>query len=108
MKKSLLVMLLALLSSFMFLGISQAGQCIYLHTYYGRSFCYDSSDVKYSGAIVSFVLYGNNACKWDEFTADEEIDCTRRMIRFYDKDWSEWESIAPGSYDDVKMQKLCR
>ena len=106
MKKSLLVMLLAILSFFMFAGISQAGQCIYL----GEKSYYDSSSVRYAGDIVSYVDYDNNACEENEFTFATEIDCARRMSRVmlgfaY---WSEWESFPPGSFHDVAWQKLCR
>jgi hypothetical protein len=127
MKKLLLVMLLALLSSFMFLGISQAGQCIYLGSLvvpkdrllgedeYTVDFYYDSSDVKYSGDIVSYVEYDNDACKEDYFATDMEIDCARRMNRHYGiipndfPGWSEWRLIQPEDTSwDVARQKLCR
>ena len=116
MKKSLLVMLLAILSFFMFAGISQAGQCLYLGSVHEVStigtvdLYYDSSDVQYSGDIVSFVQYDNDACEEDEFTADDEIDCARRLFRykFYGEGWSEWRSFSSGSTCDVARQQLCR
>jgi len=105
MKKSLLVMLLAMLSFFMFLGISQAGQCIYLLSSEGKNYYYDPSEVTYSGDIVSFILY-RNECEISPFDNWlEEIDCARRMIREYGR---EWQSIHPGSNDDTLRIKLCR
>ena len=110
MKKLLLALLLALLSFFMFLGISQAGQCIYLYSYEGRNYYYDSSDVKYSGDTVSFYLYKDKCASSGEWW-DLEIDCARRMIREYDfftVEPTDWKPIAPGSYDDTLRIKLCR
>jgi hypothetical protein len=104
MKKSLLVMLLAMLSFFMFVGISQAGQCIYLSS----GFYYDSSGVKHSGDIVSYVIYATNTCEKDNTGIDVEIDCARRMERDYYSRWTEWQSFSPGSDGDVAWQKLCR
>jgi hypothetical protein len=111
MKKSLLIMLLAMLSFFMFAGISQAGQCIYLGSAGNEVYYYDSSSVRYAGDIVSYVEYDNNACEASEVTADIEIDCARRMYRskYYGEGWPEWKSIiTPGSPIDVAWQKLCR
>ena len=110
MKKFLLVMLLAMLSFCMFVGISQAGQCLYLGSVEGEVYYYDSSSVEYAGNIVSFVNYDNNACEDDYLTIYDEIDCAGRMFRskFYGEDWSKWESINPGSPIDVARQQLCR
>ena len=108
MKKSLLVILFAMLSSFMFAGISQAGQCIYLLSDGDVYFYYDSSSVRYAGDIVSYVIYDNDVCEEDEVTTDHEIDCARRMYRVYFSDWSEWRSIIPGSTAAAARQKLCR
>jgi hypothetical protein len=111
MKKSLLILLLAMLSFFMFTGISQAGQCIYLGSVEHDVYYYDSSSVEYAGDIVSFVNYDNDACEDDYLTIYDEIDCARRMYRskFYGENWSEWQStISPGSPIDVARQKLCR
>jgi hypothetical protein len=105
MKKSLLVMLLALLAFFMFLGISQAGECIYLFSEKGKNYYYDSSDVKYSGDIVSYTLY-ENSCSSPSDTWYLEIDCAKRMI--FDWDVGEWDQIYPGSGDDTTRIKLCR
>ncbi len=96
-------MLLAMLSFFMFAGISQAGQCIYLATDKGTAIYYDSSDVFYEGNIVNYYAYDDNTC-----TAPFNmiyIDCARRMYREVTE---EWESIAPGSSFDVARQKLCK
>jgi len=101
MKKSLLVLLLALLSFFMFAGISQAGDCIYLYSYEDINYYYDSSDVEYSGDIVFFYLleYSCSSPTDEWFIA---IDCVRRMISI---DFGDWESIDDW---DVVRQKLCR
>lgn len=77
MKKSLLVMLLALLSFFMFAGISQAGECIYLFSDNGKNYYYNSSDVKYSGNIVAYTLY-ENSCSSPADTWYLEIDCAKK------------------------------
>ncbi len=106
MKKSLLVMLLAMVSFFMFAGISQAGQCIYLASGADYVYYYNSSDVQYSGDIVSYVEYDNNACKVDALAFPIAIDCVRRI--FQDESTDGWESIYPGSPIDVARQKLCR
>jgi len=108
MKKLLLVMLLAILSFFMFAGISQAGQCIYLLSSEGKNYYYDPSGVQYSGDIVSFFLYDNDACEVKLSTITSiEIDCAKRMI--FDL-WGDegWESISPGSVYETLRIKLCR
>jgi hypothetical protein len=108
MKKFLLALLLAMLSFFMFVGISQAGQCIYLGYVGDYEFFYDSSDVKYAGDIVSYVEYDNDACEDDGWGMAAEIDCARRMGRIFFEDWSRWESISPGSIEDTLRIKFCR
>jgi len=109
MKKSLLVLLLAILSFFMFVGISQAGQCIYLDYRNG----YSCSEVNYFGTFVSFVLYTNNACEKSKETMSVEINCARQMVRMHgvDEGWGDhltWDSIDPGGWPIVAMQKLCK
>jgi hypothetical protein len=106
MKKSLLVMLLALLAFFMFLGISQAGQCIYIVSSEGKNYYYDPSEVSYSGDTVLFTLY-EGTCSSEAEWYDLEIDCAKRMIFDW---WGDkgWESISPGSVDDTLRIKLCR
>jgi hypothetical protein len=106
MKKLLLVMLLAMLSFFVFAGISQAGQCIYLFNVNGKNYYYDSADVTYKGDIVSYTLY-ENSCSTSEKYWDLDIDCAKRMIFDF---WGDkgWEPISPGSGDDISRIKLCR
>ena len=110
MKKFLLVLLLATLSFFIFLGISQARQCIYLLSSEGKNYYYDPSKAEYSGDIVSFFVYDNDACKLELYTTLFEIDCARKMSRYYDLAGlsSEWESISPGSVYETLRIKLCR
>ncbi len=123
MKKSVLVLLLAVLSFFMFVGISQAGQCVYLDTDpLGDEYYYDSSSVRYEGNIVSFDLYYNAACEADAGDEDHEdaaippspaayqLDCARVMARYWDRDkksWSPWTG-GPKSWADGVRIKLCR
>lgn len=107
MKKILLGVLLIMLSSFMFPGISEAGQCIYLYSWKGSDYYYDSSDVKYSGDIVSFVLY-RDSCSGSTDSWDLDIDCVKRMIRDIFSPSGDWESIRPGSFDDTLRIKLCK
>jgi hypothetical protein len=108
MKKSLLVLLLAMLSFFMFEGISRAGQCIYLVSSPRFVYYYDSSSVKYSGDIVSHAEYGNNACSGVPVYV--EIDCARRMsrVKLSGHDWTHWQQIDSGEMIDIIRQKLCR
>lgn len=106
MKKFLLVLLLVMLSFFIFLGISQARQCIYLLSSEGKNYYYDPSKAEYSGDIVSFTLYEGNCSSAAKFW-DLDIDCAKRMIL----DWwggEGWKSISPGSADDTLRIKLCR
>ena len=108
MKKSLWVMLLALLSFFTFAGISQAGQCIYLNYSNG----YSCSEVKYSGAIVSFVLYDGNVCERSAAILYVEIDCAKQMWRRHqiDEGWEDpaWYPLRADGWTIVAMRKLCR
>ena len=109
MKKLLLLLLLAMLFSFMFPVISQAGKCIYLYSFKGSDYYYDSSDVKYSGDMVSFVLYKDNCSSSAVEYWDLEIDCVKRMIRD-NSGWvdGDWEPIRTGSFDDTLRIKLCK
>jgi hypothetical protein len=108
MKKFLWVIVLALLSFFMIMGIAQAGQCIYLgRDAVGMNCYYDASDVKYSGDIVNFVFYYDDACKGDKYNSVSEINCARRMMRDEFSD-GKWEPFDEGSVLDVAWQKLCR
>lgn len=117
MKKSLWVLLLAMLSFFMFVGISQAGQCIYIMNIIdseagtNTSNYLDSSSVKYSGDIVSFDIYEDDACEdWSSVWLFD-IDCARKMYRVaagFESDWSSWQSIYPGSFHDTMRMRLCR
>jgi hypothetical protein len=109
MKKSLSALLLALSSFFVFVGISQAGQCIYLYNWKGKNYYYDSSDVRYAGDIVSFTEY-EGSCSSP--TSDPElidIDCARRVSRggYVYEERSAWYPISPGSPDDIERIKLC-
>ncbi len=120
MKKFLLVILLVMLSSFMFLGISQAGECIYIMNIIDNekgtstSEYLDSSSVKYSGDIVDFMIYeDDDACEYFEVAWFMEIDCARKMYRvdeggFGSTKWSSWKSIYPGSFHDTMRMRLCR
>jgi hypothetical protein len=118
-KKSVLVLLLAMLAFFVFVGISQAGQCVYFDSDdWGESY-YDSSSVRYAGNIVSFDLYYNAACEADEGDEDtyappspqaHQLDCARGMMRFWDSDkrsWSPWTGV-PKSYIDRMKIEFCR
>jgi hypothetical protein len=108
MKKFLWVILLALLAFFMFLEISQAGECIFLYSGYGGDSYYDSSDVKYSGDIVSYVQYVGS-CTSPKFTFSYEIDCAKRLMRkFEDGNYTDWVTFYPGSGADIASKKLCR
>jgi hypothetical protein len=105
MKKSLLVLLLAMLSFLMFAGISQAGQCIYLFSENGKNYYYDSSDVNYEGDIVSYTLY-EYSCSSPTDEWDFVIDCARRMM--LEEPAGDWYQIYPGSGDDTTRIRLCR
>ena len=109
MKKLLWVMLSALISFFMLLEIAQAGECIFLYSgYSGDDSYYDSSDVKYSGDIVSYVLYVGS-CTSPKFTFTYEIDCAKRLMRkFEDGKYTDWVTFYPGSGADIASKKLCR
>ncbi len=110
MKKSLWILLLVLLSFFIFLGISQAGQCIYLFSERGNNFYYNPSDVRYSGDIVYYVFYDDDTCTRNELSFGEEIDCARRMVRAeeWEGGWEPWRPISPGSFSDRMRIRLCR
>lgn len=105
MKKTLLVLLLVMLSTFMFRGMAQARECIYLGSVEGRNYYYDPSEVQHSGYIVNFIMYEDNCSSpaWEWFL---EIDCSRGMIR--EELIGEWEAITPGSFDDTLRIKFCR
>ena len=120
MKKSLLVLLLVVLSFFMFADISQAVQCVFLSSDdWGGEYYYDSSSVRYTGNIVSFDLYYNATCeanKGDEDTdtppspSAHQLDCARGMARYWDSDkglWSSWEGGSKSFADRIRI-KLCR
>jgi hypothetical protein len=110
MKKSLLVLLSAMLSFFMFVGISQAGQCIYLYSREGKNYYYDTSDVHYSGNIVSFIEYEGNCSSPTAEPEFIDIDCAARVSRggYEYEAPSAWYPISPGSPDDIERIKLCR
>ena len=112
MKRYLLVMLLTMMFSFSFAGISQAGQCVYRGNIGDLYYYYDSSSVLYSGNIVSFDSYGNALCKEDiSSPRPHEIDCAKRLGRDRnpkDMKWSSWYSIRSGSPLDGARIKLCR
>jgi len=101
--------LLIMLSSFLFPVISQAGQCIFLYNWKGNDYFYDSSEVKYSGDIVSFVVYKGSCSSSAVEYWDLEIDCVKKMIRD-NSGWvdGDWEPIRPGSFDELYLKKLCK
>jgi hypothetical protein len=107
MKKLLLVMLVVMLSYFMFSGISQAGECIYLYNWQGHNYYYNSSDVEYKGDIVSYTLY-EDSCSSPTRDWDIDIDCAKRMIQDWTFGDDTWKPISPGSGDDTMRIKLCR
>lgn len=87
-------------------SVSSAGQC----TYACGDYCLDSSSARYSGDIVSFTVYNEDAREDFDYAWDCEINCARKMFRdrgLYE-DWSSWESIDPGSCEDTMRKKLCR
>lgn len=98
-----------MLLSFMFLGISRAGDCTFLYNWKGSDYYYDPSEVTYSGNIVSFVVYRGGCASAAKEYWELEIDCAKKMIRdnsgLADGDW---EPIRPGSFDELYLKKLCR
>ena len=110
MKKILLGILLIMLSSFLFPIISHAGQCIFLYNWKGNDYYYNPAEVTYSGNLVSFTVYKSVCSPSAPEYWDLEIDCAKRMIREYlfGIDPGDWESIRPGSFDELYLKKLCK
>lgn len=116
MKKFLLIILSALLSFFMFLRISQAGECIYLDTSEdGTNIYYDPSSVEYSeahyygneGIGIVFLIAYEGSCSSQAVDFVMEIFCKKREV-CYDFDPLDCEPINPRSPLDTIRIKYCR
>lgn len=89
---------------------AQTGSCILLGKTANFDYYYDSSSVRYNGAIVSYDIPGGATCEYGPYALYNEIDCAKGMHRSHipNKPWTEWESIRPGFPVDLARQKFCK
>jgi hypothetical protein len=110
MKKIRWLFLIALLSTLIVPELLQADECIFLTSQDGHDYYYNTMSLRYSGDIVSILLWADNCSL--EILGEVEIDCAKKMIRYQDpvtpNVFSVWASVQPDSFDDALRKKLCR